>query len=92
MFNPDEQFIEDVKAELGRARAKFPSANLSFVALTEEVGELAQALLKCRAGAWSRDRVRAEAVQVATMALRVAVEADESFRVGYVEPDPDPVA
>lgn len=83
----DEEFFAAVSAELQRAREKFPSSNLSLAALMEEVGELAQAMLKVRAGKWPAYRVREEAVQVAAMAVRVALEGDASFSIDYVEPD-----
>lgn len=67
-------FIESMKEELDRARAKFPDAKHSLAALMEEVGELAKAILD---ESWAR--VRAEAIQVAVMACRVAVEGDRSF-------------
>jgi NTP pyrophosphatase (non-canonical NTP hydrolase) len=83
----DAQFIGDVFAELDRARKKFPSATASTVALMEEVGELAQAMLKYSAGKWPHSRVREEAVQVAVMAMRVALEGDESLaKARYTEP------
>lgn len=83
----DEYFTLSVIDELKRARFKFPSAVLSMAALTEEVGELAQALLKWRAGEQSWDAVVGEAIQVAAMAQRVAVEGDASFEaVAYSEP------
>lgn len=44
-------------------------------ALTEEVGEVAKALLD-----ESPDRVYEEAVQVAVMAMRLATEGDRSLR------------
>lgn len=68
-----EAFLVAVRAELARARAKFPSAEISAVALMEEVGELARALLE-----ESRERVTEEAVQVAAMACRVAYDWDPS--------------
>ena len=42
-----------------------------MVALTEEVGELAKALLD-----ESRERIRAEAIQVACVAIRIIEEGD----------------
>lgn len=68
------RFLDEVRAELERARDKFPDASCSLAALTEEVGELAKAMLQ-----EPLDRVRAEAVQVAVMALRVAVEGDSTL-------------
>ena len=67
-------FLDDVFGEFLRARQKFPQPNPTVAALTEEVGELARAVL-------SRpiEEVRAEAVQVAAMALRIAVEGDPTL-------------
>lgn len=53
----DETFQAAVAAELVRARGKFPSSNLVLAALTEEVGELAQAMLKVRAGKWPKEQL-----------------------------------
>ena len=77
----DVYFIAELKGEVIRARRKFPTNQHKLAALTEEVGELAQALI-------DRDRkqdaldahVYAEAVQVAAMALRIATEGDASFK------------
>jgi len=65
----DENFLDAVREELARARHKFPEQSrlTTALALVEEVGELAQAILQ---GA-PESRVEAEAVQVAVMALRV---------------------
>jgi len=83
----DDQFVEDVLVELQRARRKFPSSILVLAALMEEVGELSQAMLKRRAGKDTDAHVRQEAVQVAAMALRCAVDGDPSFdAVPYTEP------
>lgn len=68
------RFLLEVDAEVARARQKFPSSDGAMVALVEEVGELAKALLD---ESW--DRVRAEAIQVAGMALRVAEEGDSTL-------------
>ena len=64
-------FCRDVLAEVKAAREKFPQPWNTMVALMEEVGELAKAMLD-----EPLVRVRAEAVQVACMALRVAIEND----------------
>ena len=81
-----EAFLEDVGAEIERARIKFPNSRLVLAALTEEVGELAQAMLKVAAGKWKPERIWEEAVQVAAMAARCATEGDPSF-TAYEEPD-----
>jgi hypothetical protein len=68
------QFTDEVHIELRRARKKFPGRqNVTFVALGEEVGELAKAMMEENA-----DRVRKEAVQVAVMAMRIALDGDSS--------------
>ncbi len=83
----DGDFLSEVHSEVLRARTKFPSSRLVLAALTEEVGELAQAMLKVAAGKWPKERIRDEAVQVAAMALRVATEGDPTFDGRYTEPD-----
>lgn len=61
--------------EVGRARGKFPGNRFLLAALTEEVGELASAILQ-RQGP---DEVRKEALQVACVALRILEEGDSAF-------------
>lgn len=82
----DQLFVKNVAEELDRARKKFPSSNLCLAALVEEVGELAKAMLKARAGKVPIIEIWEEAVQVAAMAQRVAVEGDASFAIEYKEP------
>lgn len=67
-------FLDDVRTELFRARRKFPKPDGCMLALAEEVGELAKALSDEPA-----ENVYAEAVQVAAMALRVAIEGDPTL-------------
>lgn len=73
MLDRDKTFVVAQAQELASARHNFPSPNCSTIALMEEVGELAKALLD---ESW--DRVVEEAVQVAVMAQRVATEGDPS--------------
>lgn len=73
MSDQIDVFLAEVKAEILRAQSKFPANSLATIALTEEVGELAKALLD-----ESPERVRAEAVQVACMAFRAGIEGDKS--------------
>lgn len=40
-----DETLELITEELIKAREKFPSSSLSMIALTEEVGELAKAIL-----------------------------------------------
>lgn len=68
------KLIADIEAEVLRARAKFPTADLRLPALMEEVGEVSRAL---HDEPW--ENVVAEATQVAAMAIRVAEEGDIAF-------------
>lgn len=63
-------------AEIHRARAKFPHNRHLLAALTEEVGELAQAMLQ----GGNCQRQREEALQVACVALRIYEEGDSTFK------------
>lgn len=67
-------FMADTITELQNARRKFPSSELSAIALMEEVGEVSRALLQ-----EPSSHVRAECVQVAVMAIRLALEGDPSI-------------
>lgn len=80
------EFFERVRDELARARAKYPGNVLVLAALTEELGELAEAVGDAemlpptspgREGA--ELAVHEEAVQVAAMACRLATEGDSGF-------------
>ena len=70
-----DSFLECVREEVLRARKKFPNPECSMTALTEEVGELAKALLD---EPWAH--VMKEAIQVACMAARVAIEGDPTLK------------
>ena len=72
----NEQVLADIEAELARARAKFPGNAMTFHALAEEQGELAQALLNLAHGKGTHGAIYVEAVQVAAMAIRVATEGE----------------
>lgn len=76
-------FLEAVGAETERARAKFPGARHQCVALVEEVGEVARALLDGEGS----ERIWAECVQVAAMAQRIAEEGDLDFGPARSEGD-----
>ena len=77
--------LEMIEGELRKARDKFPKTRHVMNALTEEVGELAQALLdqEYEQGKGRDDllneQVRKEAVQVAAMAIRILEEGDTTF-------------
>jgi NTP pyrophosphatase (non-canonical NTP hydrolase) len=70
----DAVFVHMVQEEVSRARKKFPTNKHLVVALVEEVGEVAKALQD-----ETREQLIAELVQVAAMALRLAVEGDPDY-------------
>ncbi len=68
-------FAGAVIEEANNACGKFPYPNPNLAALMEEVGELAQAMLQGK----PQSEIYGEAVQVAAMALRCALEGDPQF-------------
>ena len=72
---PESALCDEVTAELARARAKFPGANITFAALVGEVGELAIAFFE-----EEPDRVRKGAIQVAVMAMRMILDGDCAYQ------------
>lgn len=68
-----DAFLAEVRAELVRARTKFPGDRIMTIALAEEFGELCKAILDEPAA-----NVRKEAVQTAVMAARVVLDGDGS--------------
>lgn len=74
---PEALTLSAITAETIRARLKFPGNKHLLAALTEEVGELAQAMLQDR----PRDQIEREAIQVATVAIRILEEGDAAFDV-----------
>jgi len=72
-----DTFLSDVHIEVLRAVEKFPQPNPTIAAMAEESGELAKAMLHIREGK-SNDwwEVYNEAVQLAAMACRCALEGD----------------
>lgn len=60
---------------VAKGRAKFPGNRFMLAALTEEVGELARALLQRK----GPEEVRAEALDVAVVAIRIFEEGDATF-------------
>lgn len=75
MTDPVDAFLAEVRAELTRARTKFPGDRIVTIALAEEFGELCKAILDEPA-----ENVRKEAVQTAVMAARVVLDGDGSVR------------
>jgi NTP pyrophosphatase (non-canonical NTP hydrolase) len=69
-----------IRDELKAAREAFPTTTHLLPALVEEVGEVAKALMEHdRKLGTSAQEVLREAVQVASMAIRIAVEGDDNF-------------
>src|SRR5688572_3298896 len=80
LLNFDKTIIEDLSAEVLRARNKFPSAyNLNF-ALIEEVGELMSAQMQKPSDEdlipYYKMNIRSEAIQVMAMCIRIIEEGD----------------
>jgi len=71
--------LNDLEAELARARRKFPVCEHTYAALLEELGELANALIEHKCGRASVRNVRAEALQVACVAVRIGSEGDMAY-------------
>lgn len=78
-------------SEMARARGKHPGPHLLMVALTEEVGEVAKAMLDTLAIDPSRRttsaEIKAEAIQVAVVALRIFEEGDPSVLLAETQND-----
>lgn len=77
------EFLSDVYVEVRRAADLFPKPDGLLAALTEEVGEVARAMLD-----ETEQRRYDECVQVAAMAMRLALEGDptlDAVRAGRVK-------
>ena len=78
----DGEFTAKMHTELARARAKFPESKtvgITLAALTEEVGELNQAILQFNhqpEKKISELQIYKEAIQVAVMAMRIAQDCE----------------
>ncbi len=79
----DDEVFAAIRAELIRARKKFPGNAHLTVALTEEVGEVAEAYLNGTCGL-----ARGEAIHVACVAVRIATEGDGDFEPNAPAPAP----
>jgi hypothetical protein len=80
LWSPDGKMIRAIRGELQQAREAFPNNHYLLPALMEEVGELSAALLEhSLTGSPTASEVFHEAIQVATMAIRLGVEGDRDF-------------
>ena len=69
-----ELTLQAIAAEVIRARLKFPRNRHLMTALTEEVGEVAKALLQ-----GDFEKAEREAIQVACVAVRLIEEGDSDY-------------
>ena len=84
IYSPDGIVINMIRGELDAAREKFPGSEHRMVALGEEFGELCQAMMQHDVdGSQTVPMVLREAVQVAAMAIRVAVDGDANFAYAF---------
>lgn len=73
---PDD-VLQDLAAEVLRARAKFPRNHNLNVALMEEIGEFAMAQLQDLGPNW----IRREGIQAMAMIFRIISETDASLTI-----------
>ena len=82
-----KNWINDVNAELAKARNKFPSPDFLVTAFSEESGELVKSVLDHMFGKSTEDEVYAEAIQVIAMAVRIIEEGDPIHKLNpIIEP------
>ncbi|BAO53070.1 hypothetical protein KPP23_043 [Pseudomonas phage KPP23] len=84
--DPLDVFLADVRAEVLRAREKFPGDRIMLLALAEEFGELIKASLDEPSA-----NVRKEAMQTAAVACRVILDGDGSVESWRAEKGLDPL-
>lgn len=78
MLEPEARIFDMVRAELGRARQKFPNTKHLLHAFTEEAGEVIKAFLDLHYKGGADERVK-EIVQTIAMGVRLIVEGDPDF-------------
>lgn len=81
LWSPEGRVIRGILQELIEARDKYPEDVHTLAALMREVGTLSDVMIgfdRNREGVTQQD-VMKEAIQVAVMAIRVAIEGDNSF-------------
>ena len=77
------QFLASVHKEFQTSTARFPQPNHTLAKLAEESGEVARAFVRIKEGRGgiSHADAQAECIQVAAMAMRLALEGDLDFGV-----------
>ena len=81
--NPAEVILKEIVAELARAQALHPpmnSAHEGYAVILEELDELKEEVWK-KERTRDRDRMRREALQVATVAIRFILDVCEKGEV-----------
>jgi len=83
-MNKLERAIDDLRAEIMKAREKFPNNDHLQAAMGEEYGEAVQALMELQyepstLKTATSSKVYKECIQVACTALRLAIEGDSTF-------------
>jgi cell division inhibitor SulA len=73
--SPEPITVCDIAEEVIRARDKFPSNRFLFLALIEELGEVARAVLQKK----PEHEVRLEWIQVAAVVVRLLEEDDPTI-------------
>lgn len=74
-----DHVIRDVREELELIQKWYPSNEHNLAALMEEVGELSNALLEQHRGNKNHADVYKEAIQVAAVAITIAMRGDSAF-------------
>ena len=73
------KFADEMVKESNRAERKFPDGKHLFTALVEEVGEVAEALLKIQGSGESPQNVYDGCVRVASTAMRLATLGGKEY-------------
>lgn len=81
-MNELHAILDDLVEEIARARIKFPTRDMRFAAVAEEFSEVCRAICDGE----SRERLRAECVQLACTALRLAMEGDSAYPITLPPP------
>lgn len=84
------EIFRDVETELASARKKYPSNRFMLAALTEEVGESAQAMIDHSFGKDTVQHIYQELIQTMTVSLRLILEGSQEFTFKGIAPNVKP--